>query len=721
MNGTFVGQLLEFPSDGVMERVLWIDPSGQGVYVINVNARGALPVFRESSEMDQLREEGAFRQARTDPWLLPASDDVIPPVHRARRDNAWALIKPLVFDQPAIFRNVPRADAIKRVIAVTGSNKPKIYRLLRRYWQRGLTPNALLPDYDRCGGRGKDKLLSDKKRGRLYREDRLGVNVSPEMRSLFKAVVTRQFAKNRKMDMRGAYDELIDKHFSDQVIDEATGRQVVVQRQEIPTLRQFRYWFEKDNDVFHIERIRRTPRVYDKDMRALLGSSTAETIGPGSRYQIDATIADVYLVSRYDRQKIVGRPVLYIVIDVFSRMIVGVYVGLEGPSWVGAMMALANAASEKVTYCHQFGIEITEAEWPCQAVPDVLLGDRGEIAGGAIKTLINNFLVQVENAAPYRADWKGIVEQRFRLLPAKFKAYVPGYIAEDYQARGGTDYRLDAELDIDQFTEIILYCVLYYNNTHLIAEYEKSPAMIADEVAAVPIDLWEWGIVNLSGRLRSYPADLVKLSLLPSDQATVTVHGIRYAGCYYSCPKAIEEHWFEQARQRGTWKVRISYEPRSMDEIYLHDEPGRARFTPCALTTRSRHDRGKTLWEIDQIRQEERDRNADHDRPILQGRINLSNAIEGVIDKAKAKHAGQPPDTRSDKERVGQIRQNRRDERRSNQDREAFHFSRPEGEAGKSEVVPFPIAKPEDDYSAPDITEYLSSRDEEGEEDDGAD
>lgn len=100
-------------------------------------------------------------------------------------------------------------------------------------------------------------------------------------------------------------------------------------------------------------------------MRGLLSTSAAETWGPGARYQIDATLADVYLVSRLKRDRI-GRPVLYIVIDVFSRMIVGIYVGLEGPSWVGAMMALANTAADKVAYCRQFGREIELEDWPCR-------------------------------------------------------------------------------------------------------------------------------------------------------------------------------------------------------------------------------------------------------------------------------------------------------------------------------------------------------------------
>ncbi len=713
----FVSQVIEFPGEGRLERILWIDPVGRGFFAIDIHDPRALPLFRPMEEVEKFEAEGIVRITADDPWLVPVAEATVPEKHRARRDKGWAIIQPLVRDQPGIFRDQQRARAIKQVVSDTGTPVSTIYRYLRRYWQRGMTPNALLPDYDRCGGRGKPKAVSNRKRGRIYREDRQGVNVTPEVRSLIKAVVTRRFAMNRKMDIREAYDEFVLAHFSDRVIDEATGRQVAVTRKDTPTLRQFRYWFEKDNDIFLIERKRRTPRVYDKDMRAILGSSTAETLGPASRYQIDATIADLYLVSRYDRRKIVGRPVLYIVIDVFSRMIVGVYVGFEGPSWVGAMMALANATCEKVDYCRQLGINITEDLWPCDAIPEALLGDRGELAGEAADNLANHLGVRVENTAPYRADWKAVVERRFRLLPAKFKAYTPGYIAQDYKARGADDYRLDATLNIDEFTRIIIHCILYFNNEHRIEGYEKSPAMIADEVQPIPIDLWNWGKVNLSGKLRSIPPETVKLSLMPSADALVTASGIRFQGCFYSCTKAIEEHWFERARQRGTWKVRISYDPRNMDEVYSQEGMGRStRFIPCALTDKSRHHRGKTLWEIDQIMKDERLQKQDGEHAELQGRINLVEAIKGIIDDAKSDGALQPPDTRNASERVRDIRGNRREERRSNQEREAFRLSAGTAPTGTGDVIPFPVGKPADDYSEPDITEYLRSLEEEGED-----
>ncbi|MBT3069572.1 Mu transposase C-terminal domain-containing protein [Rhodomicrobium sp. Az07] len=710
MNDIEVNQLLEYPADGLVERVLWIDPANRGLYAIDIHAARALPVFRIMEDMERLREAGVWRHAASDPWLRPVVEDAIPASHRAKRNRGWLMIKPLISDQPAIFDEIKRGRAITKAMASTGATNQTLYRLLRRYWQRGLTPNALLPDYGNCGGRGKDKAVSAKKRGRSQvGGEEEGINITPEIRSMFRAVITRRFATRQQMDLRDAWQEVMRAHFSRRAIDEHTGQQVLVVDKGAPTLRQFRYWFERDNDVFKVERTRRSPRVYDKDMRAILGSSTAETIGPGSRYQIDATIADVYLISRYDRSKIVGRPVLYVVVDVFSRMIAGVYVGFEGPSWVGAMMALANAASDKVAYCKQFSLDIGDADWPCKVLPDVLLGDRGEIAGGMIETLINNFQVHVENAAPYRADWKGIVEQRFRLLPSRFKAYVPGYVGDDFRARGGTDYRLDAVLDIDQFTRIILHSVLYYNTRHLIRDYEKPPQMIADQVKAIPIDLWEWGIAHRSGRLRSFPAELVRLSLLPSAEATVTAAGIRYAGCYYSCPKALSEHWFERARQKGTWKVRISYEPRSMDEVYLHDEAVRLDFIPCALTDKSRHHRGRTLWEIDQIRKDERRQDARHEPEALQAQVNLTDSIKAIIGEAEAMRP--EPTGESKSRRVKNLRENRRAEREDERAREAFRSPTPalDKKAGRGEVLPFRTGKPPEDYSLPDITEFLRS------------
>jgi hypothetical protein len=171
--------------------------------------------------------------------------------------------------------------------------------------------------------------------------------------------------------------------------DPETG-QIVHFRQEeieaqggIPSFDQFQYWSNKDHLRLEIKRKRMGSKLYDKDLRGLLGTSNAQVIGPGSRYQIDATIADVYLVSRLDPNLIIGRPIVYVVIDVFSRLITGVYIGLEGPSWVSAMMALANTAMDKVAYCAQYGVAIRPEDWPAHHLPGIeLRGVRSRLRMG---------------------------------------------------------------------------------------------------------------------------------------------------------------------------------------------------------------------------------------------------------------------------------------------------------------------------------------------------
>lgn len=692
-----------------MLRILWLHPNGRSAFVIDAQEKRAWPVMQDVNILEQEVSSGSARLADSDLLLVTVDASQLPLSHREVRDKAWQMIEPLVADVPAIFLADKRARRVRSVCEVHGVTAQTIYRYLRRYWQRGQIPNALLPDYQNSGGKGQERIPTGKKRGRprKYGIDQ-GVNVDADMRRVFRVAVKRYYAKNRKFTLRGAYEEMKSEFFYKKVIDHESGKvkHLPMHPDGIPTLAQFTYWLSQDNDLLALERTRRTARVYDKDMRGLLGTSTAEVMGPGSRYQIDATLADVYLVSRYDRSLIVGRPVLYIVVDVFSRMIVGIYAGFEGPSWVGAMMALANTASDKVAFCQQYGLEIGEADWPCHFLPSGLLGDRGEIEAHYINTLINNFKVRVENTAPYRADWKGIVEQHFRLLPMKFKAYVPGYIETDFRERGGRDYRLDATLDIDQFTRIVIECVLYYNNERRIGRYDMDRDVAAAGVAPIPIDLWEWGIANRSGALRAYPEDFVRFSLLPSDTATVTTNGIRYKGCFYSCSKAVEERWFDRARQSISWHVNISYDPRCMDEIYLHDSDSKKRYQSCQLTERSRADRGMSLWEIDQLQIGRRHDQANHQPHEQLAKADLSSRIKKVVEEGAALL---PTTNRTDAERTRGIRQNRAVEKARIRESECFQpDERTVPQAGSSKIIPLRPA-PDDDLAAPDITEILGS------------
>lgn len=727
-----LGDLLDLaPETGDLMRVVWLSPDRGTAALYRVADEKAFPVLVPVESLENRLRALEIRLVVDDPYQVIVVESKLKDNNKRKRDRAWSLIQSLVENTPDIFSAHRRGALVQETVnkarkgedwAIKRTTKTLIYGYLRRYWQRGMTANALLPDTDNCGGPGKIRKAGDKKRGRPRKYGiQVGINVTTEIRRVFSVAFDRYFAstKKGKHTLTGAFNRMIEDFFSVKSIDPETGRVVHLKKEEIeaqggiPTIDQFVYWSNKDHLRLEIKRKRMGPKLYDKDMRGLLGTSNAEVMGPGSRYQIDATIADVFLVSRLDPNLIIGRPVLYIVIDVFSRMIVGLYIGLEGPSWVAAMMALANTAMDKVAFCAKFGITIEPEDWPCHHLPGIFLGDRGEIESGKIDTLINNFNVKVENASAYRADWKGIVETRFRLLPAAFKAYTPGYIDVDYRQRGGHDYRLDATLNLDDFTKIVINCVLHFNNVHEIKTYDFDRDVKADGVPPIPTELWDWGFSNRSGALRAFPEDLVQFSLMPTAAASVTTTGISFRGRFYTCPLAIEERWFDKARQDGRWQVTVSYDPRDVDTIYLHTPRTRMGFSVCTFTDRSRADRHLSTWEIDQIDQRDKHGQANRRTDTILAKADTDAANEEVIEKARQRR-GKSSDA-SAASQTNSIRENRAKEKEVNREGETFRPGQQSDgqERPSADVLQFPgkSVPQEADYSMPTIDEILGGAD----------
>ena len=80
---------------------------------------------------------------------------------------------------------------------------------------------------------------------------------------------------------------------------------------------------------------------------------------------MDATIADIYLVSRFNRKDVVGRPNVYLAVDTATQLIVGFYVGFNsGFSAVSA--CLYNAMENKVENCHRYGLDRSMAVAQCR-------------------------------------------------------------------------------------------------------------------------------------------------------------------------------------------------------------------------------------------------------------------------------------------------------------------------------------------------------------------
>jgi hypothetical protein len=590
--------------EALRRRILWVDPADVIVAMVDPGDPTTWPEVVATAEMRSLVESGAWCvEDGEEP--IQRLDRELPDLHREMRDRNFDVVRMMVEDHlPGVFFKTTRAARITAAVTAFGLTRPTVTGLLRRYFAGGMTRDALVPLYANCGAPGKARpaAAGAPKRGRPPAPGHpAGINVTEDVRRLFRLAASASFARQRKHDLASAYSFCVRHFLSEEVEDPDTGRTNLVaiepfRRIGLPTLDQFVYWSRKDLDMVAAAKHREGARVWEMRNKPNLGTSTARVLGPGSRYEIDATVLDVYVRSRGNRRTLVGRPTLYVVIDVFSRMIVGIYVGLEHASWVGAMMALANAVEDKVAFCARFGIQIEPEAWPAHHLCGVLLGDRGELERAGIETVLRVFKMTVETAAPYRADWKGVVESRFRLLQALFAPYVEGYVESDFRKRGGTDYREDAVLDVDDVTRIIIDLVIYFNNHHELKKFDLIPGQVEDGVLSVPAELWAWGIATRSGSGRVPNADRFRFALMPTTQATVTREGIVFEGRHYACETALRDGWYTRAGKQR-FKVPISYDKRDVDRIYVHNPRAKLGFDVGTLTDRSRAHAGLTGWE----------------------------------------------------------------------------------------------------------------------------
>ena len=658
-------------------RLLWLEHGSSYVWAIRVFDRKAQPVRVSRDFLEDSIERGQARILTKDPYAhLQRLESNIKEEHRKKRDEAWSIISSAIEDgSDTIYQFYARNSPLRRALKKAGCSTSRFYRMLRRYFQRGQIRNALLPLYNNCGSR--NRLPTHKKLGRrtklaLASGKPTGINITEQIRQLFRNGIKLFYEIRKRPKLSFAFQETLERFFNLGYEEGKDGELVPIMPpdEDLPTLHQFRYWYKKERRPRRAQTARDGLTRHDLTGRAKLGRSTQLAFGPGSIYQIDATVGDVYLVSSLNRNWIIGRPIIYFIIDLFSRLIVGLSVTLEGPSWLGAMLALENAVTNKVAFCAEYGISIKETDWPVHHLPEGIFADRGEFEGYNADQLVNAFGINVYNTAPYRADLKGVVEQHFDRSNEKVIHWLPGRVRK--RERGDRDYRLDATLDLSEFRRIMILAALDHNAQHRLDNYPLEADMIADGLEPYPIDLWNWGLRHRTGCLREKDIDTVRMNLLPQAEASVTQNGILFSNLYYTSDYALKRQWPELAGESGRWKIPIVHDPRSRNRIYLRLDNGK-RLEVCHLveaedTFRDR-DWYETLDEFELRAQRKQGSKTRH----IRSRARFHASTRAIVTRAHRKNAD-ARDESSNNARISGIRGNRRKERELERTKQAWEF-----------------------------------------------
>lgn len=477
---------------------------------------------------------------------------------------------------------------VKEAMANTSSSRTFIYKQWSTLCRFGISDISLRPRLDRCGapnvlrpcdpdGRNKPGVKTPSQK--LARA--LGYappQVQPGMNSLWRAAIIA--ADNRiktavKPAMSRRYTMIFDSAFAkdyQQVGDKLVS--IPPSKFSYPNLQQVKRVLEVDTPFFTRLLNSTTKGHFKRSLRGLNHRNWQGVAGPGHTWAIDSTVADIYLRSSLNRAWIVGRPIVYIVVDIWSTAVVGFYVCLTGPSWNTAKVSLFNATADPNLLGEMWGYQPILSLHPYPTMCYALMCDRGEyLSKGASQTAIR-LIPCMSYAPPYRPDLKGLVEVLHRIEKNEQYLFLPG--AMDAR-RAEYDLR-KSRPDESALTvrEYVQYLYLIFSDYNLTADRSKrvDAHMAAAGVLPSAAGLWRYGHeAGIGCRRDILQSDLIT-SLLPSETARVGRSGVSFAGNDYQSDVVQTEQWSTYARNVGGWQIPINHYPGSFSRIWTPNTSG---------------------------------------------------------------------------------------------------------------------------------------------------
>jgi len=625
-------QILDFElKQESLQRVLWVSTNQEYVVVVDItnSKKMKYPYFRKYEDIVKEAQDGHLRKVDFEPDLrLLSPEEEYIKEHKANRDKKWDVIKDIVKKEPDIYISDKRGPLITMTIEKTGKSKKVIYDYLKRYWFYGKSINGLLNNYFDCGAPGEPKIFN-KKPGPKSKDGNNYI-VTAKDKVIFEKAIKR-FHIEEGMSIEDTHTNMLGEWYSTKNARKRGMLVPILEPENSPTLRQFRYWYINKYSKYDRYSNIEGKRKAEMDVRPLVGNAEERALSVGSLFETDSTPADILLVAE-DRKTTLGPPTLYLVKDVFSRMITGFNVTLSPSSAIEQMIALENAATNKVEFCRRYGIKIDESEWPCAHLPRMIAGDRGELRAKMYENLVN-INVDVANAPSYRGDLKPFVEQDFRITNKTIREVFGNAGAKPPKLieRGDKDPARKATLTIYEFTQFMIYFILAYNKKALNEEYFLTKEMFKDRVELTPLGVWNWG----KGKklLHEQPRDLLRYNLLPKDNATVTRSGIKWEGMRYTNKLAIEKGWFVDEHIEGKKEITISYDPRNVGSIFIRLKNG--NLTQCFLTDKYKEYDGLHLEDIKAIRKYKKDQKSKNKKDEQQYKVELHLYGKNIEKNAK--------------------------------------------------------------------------------------
>ena len=489
--------------------------------------------------------------------------------------------------EDGIFEHHGLSGLVAAAVERSGMSRNFIYRQWSNLCRFGLSQSSLAPRHDRCGAPGVSRPVDPlptggfnrRKAGRKTLKQRLarkfgGIELpgQPGMSTEWAARirVADQRIPSPKPPWTKRCDLILSSAFCGRA-KEVDGTFTIIPPEQgtYPNNRQIRRVLLGLRS--RIERLleQTTLRHFEANRRGLTSRNWKGVAGPGHTWAIDSTVGDIYLRSSVNRAWIVGRPIVYIIVDIWSSAIVGFYVALTGPSWSTAKVSLFNASADPMLLGELWGYQPILALNPLPSLPYLLLCDHGEYLSKNHRKTAIKLLPLTRYAPPYRGDLKGLVEVLHRIEKDQQFLFIPG--AMDYRRAEYELRRVDPEKSVMTVREYVQWLHEIFTQYNLVADrlHRLDAHMSASRVVPSPAGLWHWGHQVGIGYRRHTPEHELIREFLPSIEAIVRRDAVRIAGLDYMSKEVKEAQWTTLARNFGSWEVPAFHYPGAVGSAWI--------------------------------------------------------------------------------------------------------------------------------------------------------
>lgn len=273
----------------------------------------------------------------------------------------------------------------------------------------------------------------------------------------------KMFVKYGKPGM--AYDAVLRRYFREPVEapDGSSVKMVTLPEEERSVSYKMLYnYIRKHTEDYSCKG--KDERDKQNNDRQLVGNSKTGVYELGQIVEADEMELGCYVVDQNDGETVLGKAVVYCMVEVLSGICIGAYVSLENNSMRGFQQVFLSLLEPHKNQTKGYNIDYDEEDWPSMIVPNEIRCDRGsEYMSKAYSKAMGELGIRNTPVPPGCGSLKGVVESFNGLVQTYLKAQLKnnGYVEDKY--RGGDLAKGDACLTLEEIRGLVYQSVILYN------------------------------------------------------------------------------------------------------------------------------------------------------------------------------------------------------------------------------------------------------------------